>query len=84
MGGTFHLPPETDIDGRAIFGMGRGLGAFCPDPALTALGLGEPWDAGISFLDVPWHVGGSRHLAALSATVVGTRPARVKSAEQGQ
>jgi hypothetical protein len=52
MGGTFHLPTETDIDGRAIFGMRRGLGAFCPDPALTALGLGEPWDAGISFLDV--------------------------------
>jgi hypothetical protein len=22
MGGTFHLPTETDIDGRAVFGMG--------------------------------------------------------------
>jgi uncharacterized membrane protein YedE/YeeE len=44
-GGRFHLPAKKGIDGRlvagaAIFGIGWGLGGFCPGPALTALGLG--------------------------------------------
>jgi uncharacterized membrane protein YedE/YeeE len=46
VGGTFHLPTSNDIDSRvivgpAIFGIGWGLGGFCPGPALAALGLGE-------------------------------------------
>jgi len=45
VGDRFHLPEKTAIDGRliagsAIFGIGWGLGGFCPGPALTALGLG--------------------------------------------
>jgi uncharacterized membrane protein YedE/YeeE len=45
IGSTFHLPTRNDIDARviagpAIFGIGWGLGGFCPGPALTALGLG--------------------------------------------
>jgi uncharacterized membrane protein YedE/YeeE len=44
---TFHLPTRTDFDrrlvaGAAIFGIGWGLGGFCPGPALTALGLATP------------------------------------------
>lgn len=44
-GGSFHLPTKNDIDGRilvgpAIFGIGWGLGGFCPGPAVAALGLG--------------------------------------------
>ncbi len=44
-GGRFHLPTRNDIDARilagpALFGIGWGLGGFCPGPALTALGLG--------------------------------------------
>jgi uncharacterized membrane protein YedE/YeeE len=44
---TFHLPKRTDIDsqlivGPALFGIGWGLGGFCPGPALTALGLAAP------------------------------------------
>ncbi|EHK52521.1 YeeE/YedE family protein [Allomesorhizobium alhagi] len=47
IGGTFHLPTRNDIDARviagpAIFGIGWGLGGFCPGPALSALGLGAP------------------------------------------
>lgn len=43
----FYLPNRNDIDmplvvGPAIFGLGWGLGGFCPGPALTALGLGAP------------------------------------------
>lgn len=43
----FHLPTRSDIDARlvagpAIFGIGWGLGGFCPGPALTALGLAAP------------------------------------------
>ncbi len=41
----FQLPTRRDIDtrlivGPALFGIGWGLGGFCPGPAFTALGLG--------------------------------------------
>ncbi len=41
----FSVPTKTDIDGRlvagaAIFGVGWGLGGFCPGPALVAFGGG--------------------------------------------
>jgi uncharacterized membrane protein YedE/YeeE len=44
---TFTLPTRTDIDrrllgGAALFGVGWGLGGFCPGPALTSLAAGEP------------------------------------------
>lgn len=40
----FHLPTRRDIDVRLItgpilFGIGWGLGGFCPGPAFTGLGL---------------------------------------------
>lgn len=43
----FHLPTRRDIDARlivgpALFGIGWGLGGFCPGPALTAIGLAAP------------------------------------------
>lgn len=46
-GRAFHLPTRQDIDSRilvgpAIFGVGWGLGGFCPGPAIAALGLGAP------------------------------------------
>ncbi len=39
---VFHLPTHTDFDTRLVlgagtFGIGWGLGGFCPGPALTAL-----------------------------------------------
>ncbi|MDQ6437039.1 YeeE/YedE family protein [Mesorhizobium sp. LHD-90] len=47
MADGFKVPTKTAIDGRllggaAVFGIGWGLGGFCPGPALTALGLGQP------------------------------------------
>jgi uncharacterized membrane protein YedE/YeeE len=41
----FHLPSKTAIDkevliGSAIFGIGWGLGGFCPGPAISALATG--------------------------------------------
>lgn len=44
-GARFHLPAGSAIDrkvliGSAIFGIGWGLGGFCPGPALTATTLG--------------------------------------------
>lgn len=45
VGGKFQLPTKTDIDSRilvgpAIFGIGWGLGGFCPGSAIAAIGLG--------------------------------------------
>ena len=42
--GKFSLPTKTDVDGQlltgaATFGVGWGLGGFCPGPAFTALPL---------------------------------------------
>ena len=41
----FHLPAVVHVDrrlitGAAIFGIGWGLGGFCPGPAVVALGSG--------------------------------------------
>lgn len=42
---TFHLPSNKRIDapliaGSALFGIGWGLGGFCPGPAIAALPVG--------------------------------------------
>ena len=42
----FHLPLSTQIDrrlvlGAMLFGVGWGLGGFCPGPALVTLGSGQ-------------------------------------------
>ncbi|MBL4646932.1 MAG: hypothetical protein COA52_06685 [Hyphomicrobiales bacterium] len=44
---VFHLPTRSDIDkpliiGSALFGIGWGIGGFCPGPALTASPLADP------------------------------------------
>lgn len=43
----FHLPEATAIDrrlvfGAAVFGIGWGLGGYCPGPAFTSLSLLAP------------------------------------------
>ncbi len=43
----FELPTRREIDARlvtgaALFGIGWGLGGFCPGPAFTALSLAAP------------------------------------------
>lgn len=40
--GNFQIPSRTDLDkdlfiGAAVFGIGWGLGGYCPAPAVTAL-----------------------------------------------
>lgn len=48
LGGQFHLPTRSDIDiplvaGAAIFGVGWGLGGFCPGPGIAAIAQGQ-WE----------------------------------------
>ncbi len=45
-GSAFSLPLRRDIDpallgGAVLFGVGWGLGGYCPGPALAALGFGQ-------------------------------------------
>ncbi|MBT9558098.1 MAG: YeeE/YedE family protein [Myxococcales bacterium] len=40
--GRFHLPTRSDIDprllgGAALFGLGWGIGGYCPGPGLTSI-----------------------------------------------
>ncbi|EMG51348.1 hypothetical protein WYI_22815 [Ochrobactrum sp. CDB2] len=44
---SFHVPTRRRIDapliiGSALFGLGWGIGGFCPGPALAALSMGLP------------------------------------------
>lgn len=44
-GSKFWVPTRNDIDrplvmGAALFGIGWGLGGYCPGPAIASLGLG--------------------------------------------
>lgn len=46
LGHKFHLPTATAIDrklvvGAALFGVGWGLGGYCPGPALVAVATGS-------------------------------------------
>lgn len=75
-GDTFQLPHKNDIDSRiivgpAIFGVGWGLGGFCPGPALTTLGLGEPGT--LAFLPAMF-------LGMWAARIASERPALVRAA----
>jgi uncharacterized protein len=44
-GDGFHLPTRRDLEpkliaGAALFGIGWGLGGYCPGPGITSLGAG--------------------------------------------
>lgn len=46
LGSKFYVPTRQDIDkplilGAALFGIGWGIGGYCPGPAITALVLGS-------------------------------------------
>lgn len=46
LGGAMHLPRRRDFDkglilGSLVFGVGWGLGGFCPGPAVVSLGSGQ-------------------------------------------
>ncbi|MCO4769910.1 MAG: YeeE/YedE family protein [Deltaproteobacteria bacterium] len=59
LGGRFQIPTRQDLPprlfvGAAMFGVGWGLGGYCPGPALTSLGTG----ASSALLFVPGMLGG--------------------------
>jgi len=67
---TFRVPTRNDLEpklltGAAIFGIGWGLGGFCPGPALTALPLASSG----TLIFVPFMLGGmwiARHTPDLT------------------
>jgi hypothetical protein len=72
---TFRLPTRNDLEpklltGAAIFGVGWGLGGFCPGPALTAL----PLAATGTLIFVPFMLIGmwaARHTPDITSTAKG-------------
>lgn len=47
LGGAIRMPTKSDIDrrlviGSLLFGVGWGMGGFCPGPGITAIGTGNP------------------------------------------
>ncbi|MDG3580677.1 MAG: YeeE/YedE family protein [Pseudomonadota bacterium] len=47
LGDSFHVPTNRQIDppliiGSALFGLGWGIGGFCPGPAVASLPIGIP------------------------------------------
>ncbi|MFL6682466.1 MAG: DUF6691 family protein [Burkholderiaceae bacterium] len=47
LGAPMRLPASRRVDtrlvaGSVLFGVGWGIAGFCPGPALTALGMGQP------------------------------------------
>lgn len=73
---SFHLPTRSDFDpkliaGAATFGIGWGLGGFCPGPALTAL----PFASISTLLFVPAMLVGMMIAKFTSAPVPRTRAA---------
>ncbi len=47
IGDSFHVPTNRQIDppliiGSALFGLGGGIGGFCPGPAVASLPIGIP------------------------------------------
>ncbi len=71
-GERFHIPARQDLDprligGSAIFGIGWGLGGFCPGPALAAF----PIAATGTLIFVPFMLAGmwlARHTPDLTLT----------------
>ena len=64
---SFHVPANRRIDaplliGSALFGLGWGIGGFCPGPAVASLSIGIPQTVlfviamlvGMSFYDRVW------------------------------
>ncbi|NDU99857.1 YeeE/YedE family protein [Pseudoroseicyclus tamaricis] len=72
---AFRIPTRRDLDARlisgaVIFGVGWGLGGFCPGPALTAL----PLAASGTLIFVPFMLAGmwaARRVPDLSLTAKG-------------
>ena len=77
---SFHLPTRTDVDfklvaGAAIFGVGWGIGGYCPGPAIVSLATGTT--TAIAFI-VAMAVGMTiQHLTTPRAPRASAAPSRV-------
>jgi hypothetical protein len=81
--GRFHLPTRKEVDARlvlgaAIFGVGWGLGGFCPGPGLVSAAGGSA--AAIAF--VVAMTAGMKAEHGLSRAVARSRPPRASNLQR--
>ena len=75
LGGVFHWPKPAAVDrallvGAAVFGVGWGLGGFCPGPALLGAASGNA--TSIVFVAAMTAGMTARHVSARRAAAAGT------------
>ncbi len=80
LGASFQIPTRKDIDakllgGAALFGLGWGLGGYCPGPAVTSLTTGAPSVVAFvaAMLGASWLVGQVEGVAAARKASAATR-----------
>lgn len=80
LGTSFQIPTRKDIDakllgGAALFGLGWGLGGYCPGPAVTSLTTGAPSVVAFvaAMLGASWLVGRAEGVIATRKANAATR-----------
>jgi hypothetical protein len=91
-GASFQIPPTATVDrrlllGAGLFGVGWGIGGFCPGPAITALASAQPVPivfvlsmlGGMALFDYT-PLGALRRPARVAAQAVETSPGAITDA----
>ena len=78
LGGAMHLPRRRDFDkglvlGSLVFGVGWGLGGFCPGPAVVSLAAGQEKAAWfvVAMLAGMWFYEAARRMRRSAGAVAG-------------
>ncbi len=83
LGGRFMVPTRRDLDARllvgaAIFGVGWGLGGFCPGPGITSMVTAAPSVALFVITMLIGNVAAAKAEPAIERALQRTRPAAAR------